>query len=517
MPLPANNTPWPPKEWHPIFTDYRTWEAWWTGDTHKLWAAYHNDTNPLTSRRRGIAGFVQRFFWGRRTNDAPNKPSRADLHIPIAADLATTTADILYATPPTITSDNQTTSDRLTAYVDDGLLEQLITGAETGAALAGRYHRVTWDPTVADQPFLHTIDADNALPEFRWGRLTAVTFWTVLEHHGNTVLRHLERHELDQNGLGYTFHGLYEGTADNLGMLRPLTEHPATTPLAQTVGAEGYVTQGITPGLPVAYIPNITPNRRWRHVNGAKDLGRSVYDGIEPLMDALDETYSAWMRDLRLGKARIFADRDMLETSRPNQDGPQVFDLDREVFTPLDGLAGSMADTVPIQPQQFNIRWQEHQQTALDLTRQIIRGARFSAATFSDVGDNDMTATEVNARLESTRTTRDRKIRIEKPAVERLLRKMLTVDQDIYHTSGLDPETVTVDFPPLVSETKAESMNAAVLLKGAHLASIETAVQMAHPDWDQDRITQEVDAINQEQPLMSPDMWRPTTSEVTGA
>lgn len=509
MPLPANNTTWPPQEWQPIFHDMKTWEAWWSGDTNKLWNAYHNTHTP--PQRRNLAGLIQRFFWGRTTHTT--KPTRTDLHVPIGSDLAATTADILYGTPPTLKATTHT-EQRLATYIDDGLFEHLLTGAETGAALGGRYQRITFDPTLCDRPFLHTIDADNALPEFRWGKLVAVTFWTVLGTDNNTVLRHLERHELDANGNGHVFHGLYQGTYNNLGTRLPLTEHPHTTPLAAMVSKDGNITDGITPGLLVAYIPNLTPNRKWRTHPNSKNLGRSVYEGIEPLMDALDETYTAWMRDIRLGKARIFADRDMLDTPTRHGDTP-VFDLDREVFTPLDGLAGSMADSVPIQPQQFMIRWEEHQRTAQDLTRQIIRAARYSLATFSDMGDTDITATEVNARLEATRTTRDRKIRIERPAVETLLRKMLTIDAQLFHTPHLDPESVSVDFPPLVSQTRNEALTAAVTLTQAHLASLETAVQMAHPDWDRPRVLLEIDAIRQETPLASPDQWRPTFDEIS--
>ncbi|MDN6429553.1 MAG: hypothetical protein L0J79_07020, partial [Propionibacterium sp.] len=327
-----------------------------------------------------------------------------------------------------------------------------MSGAETGAALGGRYQRVTWDPQILDRPFLSTVDSDSALPEFRWGRMVAVTFWTILERTGNVVWRHLERHELDPQGNGWTFHGLYEGTDDTLGMLRPLTEHQSTAPLAQVV-VEDHVAQGITPGLNVVYIPNITPQRRWRHTTNAKDLGRSDLDGVEGLMDALDETYSSWMRDLRLGKARVFADRSMLENRGPGGD-ERTFDLDQEIYAPLDGLSGSMNNALPIQAQQFAIRVQEHADTAADLVRRIIRGSRYSAATFGDdVQDTDVTATEVKARQAATGSTRNRKIRLEKPALQALIVKMLRTDQAIFATPGLAWEDLAVDFPPLVQQT----------------------------------------------------------------
>lgn len=501
MPLPANNTPWPPKEWQPILNELSTWEAWWSGDPAKLWRAYHNHATGAdkTVRSGGFVNAMRRFFWGRTTSGTPNRPTRGDLHIPIASDICATSADLLYSSPPTITAENQHGQDTLTRYAENGLFDSLLTGAETGAALGGRYHRVTLDPTVSAHPFLSTVDADSALPEFTWGHLTAVTFWTIVHRDGGTIWRHLERHETI-NGLGVTYHGLYEGTATSLGMLRPLTEQPATTPLASLVDAESKLATPLTPGLNVAYIPNVTPNRRWRTHQHARHLGRSDLDGLEPLMDALDETYTAWMRDIRLGKARIFADRNMLEATT----GHATFDLDQEVFTPLEGLSGSMRDALPIQPQQFTIRVNEHQQTALELTRQIINAARYSQATFGGHdGDTDVTATEVRARQQKTETTRQRKIRLEKPALTTLLQKMLTVDP---HYAGTP--NVTVQFPELVQKTLDGMAGTVQALRSAQLLSTRTGVEMAHPDWDATQVSKEVQAILREAPLGSPDDWK---------
>lgn len=517
MPLPASNTPWPPREWKPILNDMRRWEAWWVGDTSMLASVYQRDQHRHPAdrpQRRGLVGFVERFFWGRINTNPNGQPSRSDLHIPMASDLCATSADLLYGAPPTILTASSQTNDQLERYRDDGLFEQLLSGAELGAALGGRYQRVTWDPAISDRPFLSTVDADSALPEFRWGHLVAVTFWTVLQRDGAVVWRHVERHELDTAGNGIVFHGLYEGTEDNLGRQRELTLHPATASLANVV-VEDHVAQGITRGLAVAYIPNITPQRRWRHHPNAKDLGRSDLDGVEGLMDALDETYSSWMRDLRLGKARVFADRSMLENRSPNS-SEQVFDLDTEIFTPIDGLGGSMQSQLPIQPQQFQIRVNEHETTAQDLVHRIINGARYSAAIFGDdAQDAQVTATEIKARQAKTSSTRDRKIRVEKPALQQLIVKMLLTDQAVFNTPGLNPTDLAVNFPPLVQQTTDGNAQTVATLKQAGLMSNQVGVQMAHPDWDQTQVDEEVARIQAEQPLSSPDQWTPTPGEVT--
>src|SRR5690606_4592477 len=145
----------------------------------------------------------------------------------------------------------------------------------------------------------------GAWPEFRWGRLLAVTFWRVVQETEFITVRHLERHELDAQGNGVILHGLYQGTRDQLGHVVPLTENEATRGLQ--VDASGASTVfPRTPGLGVVHVPNQRPNRLHRAHPVGRDLGRSDLQGVEGLLDSLDEAYTSWMRDIRLGKARLF-------------------------------------------------------------------------------------------------------------------------------------------------------------------------------------------------------------------
>ena len=512
MPLPSENIDWPPKEWAGIRSQMSVWDAWWTGDTAKLAKVYQESNSTSSVRQHGVFGVIKRFFWG-RPNNGGSRPSRSDLHVPIAADLCATSADILYGNVPkleSIAGKDAETTVRVNEYVEGGLLQQLVEGAEMGAALGGRYHQVVWDQAISSEPFTITVAHDHALPEFRWGKLAAVTFWTVLAQDNNKVVRHIERHELDSAGNGLTLHGLYEGTSDKLGKKLALTDHTATAGLQ--VDKDGVNLYGRTPGLAVVYVPNVTPNRAWRTNPQGRHLGRSDLDGIESLMDALDEAFNSLMRDLRLGKARIYASRSMLENRTPgNGQSDLSFDLDRELFVGLEGL-GPLKDASPITPQQFKIRVEEHQKTIRELIGRIYRGARYSAATFDDLSAANMTATEVLARQSSTATTRERKIRFEKPALLALIRKMLAVDSAIFHTPGLAPENLTVDFQPLIQETSTSMAQTVATLNAADALSLETKVAMAHPEWSPEDVQDEVERIKEESPLASPDQWRPDFS-----
>ena len=511
MPLPQSNVSWPPEELAPIRKKMAEWDAWYRGDPEALGRVYGPGSSRPATRpsqwRGGLVGAAARFMWGR---PVPDGQQDGRLHIPLAADLAQASADLLYAEAPAVTMTETgpgmaATNERLEEYVDDGMVGALAAGAEVGAALGGRYQRVTVDPAVSpDRPFLSTVDADAAWPTFRHGRLVAVTFWWVLETNGGQVLRHLERHEL-VDGIGMVYHGLYRGTGSHLGRVIPLTDHPSTAHLATAVDQDGAVKAGRTPGLMVEYVPNITPNRSWRSLPAGRALGRSDFDSVEPLFDALDEAYTSWMRDVRVAKARLLVPEYMTRTSGPGQG--IIFDLDRDVYTTVNTAPGEDGDA-PITPMQFSIRVTEHQATTQDLIENILRSSGYSAATFGEDEVGAATATETNARKGRTLSTRNRKVRLERPALARMVEKMLTVDAAVFGTKGLRPGPVAVDFGAGAQESPLQLAQTVAAVETARAASVETKIAMLHPDWGEDEVAEEAARVRGDYsmgPLADPD------------
>ena len=500
MPLPENGQAWPPALLQPISKTLSEWSAWYEGTPEALGSVYSTQQRDATApdRAGGLRGFMHRMWWGRQPSGSAERADQS--HIPIAADLARVSADLLYADAPELSTEHKENQTRLDLYLPD-IHAGLAAGAELGAVLGGRYHRVTWDRQLLNHSFLSTVDADAAFPEFRWGRLVAATFWYVLsdDKASQTVWRHLERHELDDNGDGLILHGLYEGTRANLGMARPLTEHPTTEPLAEAIDAQGALVEGRTPGLAIAYIPNQTPQRRWRQHPIGRHLGRSDFDGVEPLMDNLDEAFSSWMRDLRIGKGRIIVPAYMLRDNGPGMGA--AFDMDRSVYDTLN-IPDAEGKVPPIIPQQFAIRYEEHQATCQEIVRQIVQTAGYSAQTFGESSDASgaMTATEVKARERRTFRTRDRKVRNETPAITALLTKMLTIDTAVFGAKGLDPsEPITVTFADNIEDSPLTLAQTSLALFQAKAASTNTLVAMMHPEWTDEQVTTETDLIFTEQ------------------
>lgn len=509
MPLPeGGKTAWPPKHLDPVYGKIATWSAWYSGEPEQLAAIYggaatHDPTGFFASQQGGWRGRVrralERWFWGTQLTAGEQ---RTKLHIPLAGDIASTSADLLFSEPPTFTVKDTDTQARLDELVDDGVHASLLEAAEIAAGLGGVYLRIVWDRTLADRPWLSAVHPDAAVPEWTWGKLSAVTFWRVLCEDGDTVVRHLERHET-----GAILHGVYEGSRDELGTARQLQEYPETAGLADAVTEDGNTIPTGVHRLTAVYVPNMRPNRCWRNLPAAASLGRSDFAGTEPLMDALDETWSSWMRDLRLAKARILVPSVYLQANGPGAGA--TFDVDREVYDTLNMLpqAGQQAQ---ITLTQFAIRVEEHDRTAQALTTNIVRGSGYAEQTFGLKGDVAATATEVVARERKSMITRNKKTRYWRPELQDITETWLMIDAMVFG-SGVTPARPDIAFGDSVSEDPKSVAETLSLLEQARAISIEYKVRMQHPDWEDRDVLAEVTRIKAETgggPLEDPGTFR---------
>lgn len=521
MPLPASdNQMWPPVDFAPVFDQMRKWSAWWSNDLDQLQAAY-SIQDPQKSEWEGRRGphrnmvkVIQRWFVGEPRTD---QQKSTKLPVPVGSEICQGSADLLFAEPVTVHVDDEATQARVDDLTGEDFADAMAEGAEIAAALGGVYLRATWDAALLDRPFTTLVDADGALPEFKFGRMQAVTFWTVVYRDGETTWRHVERHELDSFGVGVILHGLYQGDEYHLGIRVGLTALPATEPLSlfDDLNVEGSInTQSA--GLAVEYVPNQTPNRVWRHLPAGRYLGRSDLDGVEHLMDELAETMSDWMRARRVARARIALPKSMLKSDGAGK-GAYV-NPDQEVFTPLDGMLGGKDQPIDqqitlLQP-AFNP--EGYKATADHLVEQIVQEAGYSPATFGLDGGklrSQRTATEVEGMERRTLLTRKRKIRAWTPAIRNHVRKLLALDNTFFGGANSLTADITVEFPDGVQESQLQLAQTAQALATAEAASTKTLVQMLHPDWDDDQVDEEVSSIQSQAPQLAP----PESAPFSGA
>lgn len=504
LPLPDSNVKWPPPGYEVIQDTIAVWNAWYEASPQKLSDAYsgarpggaYSYQGALNYRpaqfRGGAVGAVARWFWG---DPPPVEDHAPKLHVPVGADIATTGADILFGDEPTLKCENPDTQARLDELLDERFWATIIGGAQLCAGLGGVFFRVGWDVTVDDRPLFSKIGPDVAYPVFRWGRLSEVTFCWVLEQRPNgDVLRHLEHHTA-----GLVEHGLYRGGEDRLGQRIPLTDHDQTAGFADDVDADSRIPTGL-PGLDVVYVPN-TENRAWRNFPLGEHLGQPDIAGVEPLLDALDEATTSWMRDLRLGKARIIVPQAYLDNLGPGKGA--TFGMDREIFVKVGALAGNQTSggQMSLEFIQPAIRNVEHAATVEALMERAFAGAGYSAQTFGLQGDVPITATETNARERRTLRTRASKIRRWRPALAEIAELLLIVDREVFG-SGVVAERPDVEFPPYAQDGLETVARSVQLVRDAASMSTFERVALLHPDWDEERIDGEVALINSEQPSL---------------
>lgn len=508
--MPEPGSMWPPVECADDYAHISRLAAWYAGDKSVTTpqSAANARTHIPRSRTQipvGVAvrsGYLESHL----------------VHVPVAADLARTSADLLFGEHPQFSFiDDPVATERLDYLIDVlGLESSLPEAAELCAALSGIYWRVGYDKLHTTTPIVSWVQPDSAIPEYRWGELVAVTFWTELaarkDDPDGTVWRHLERHTT-----GSIEHALYKGRSDTIGSRVALDDRPETADLGADTNGSGLI--ALPAGVPMlaGYVPNMRPNRARRH----SPSGRADIDQLEDQLVGVNDVWASWMRDLRLGKGRIIVPTEYLR-SKGDGNGA-AFDVDREVYQELNIMPPDGDPSRGIIVSQFAIRVADHLGTLRALIQHIVTGAGYTLASFGmDGTDMPATATEINARTSLSSMTREKKTRYWSVQLRRLLNAIMAVDALILRAAGArlpDPAAAHVEFADEATDSPATIAQTVNLLAQAQAASRQTIVSMIHPEWDEARVLEEADRIAAEQGLPVPDptiIGRPGGIPVSG-
>jgi A118 family predicted phage portal protein len=486
MPLPTDSKQaWPPASVPQL--DLAVWSEWYSGKFSPAGNALSTiplTTNSVTERFTG--GFVHR-HGNQQLGSATNPRSGSQtVHCPLAADIAQVSSALLFGDMPGVRITDagaEASQKRLTELIELGSVQNtLLESAEVCAALGGSYLRVTWDKETVDHPFITSVDADRAVPEFRFGHLVAVTFWREVATEGDKVYRHLERHEP-----GVILHGLYLGTKNELGTSVGLDQSPETTGLKDVVT----LPDSLQKSLVAFYVPNMRPNPG----NRGSYLGRADIGGAEGLLDALDEDWSGLMRDVRLGQGHIIVPSGTLspgDPANPRGSGKSL-DLDREVFTEIDVPPEGMQPTAI----QHDIRVEKYILAITEKVKQIVSNAGYSPQTFGlDISGQSHSGTALRLREEKTYRTLGRKRRYWETALSHAFEALLSVDASEFG-SGVAAVAPDIEWP---EEAMSLSDIAATVqqLHTAAAASTATLVRLVNPGWDKKQVDDEVALIQAE-------------------
>lgn len=428
-------------------------------------------------------------FWVRR--------GKCKIHVPIAADIAATAADLLFGEEPRMTCFHQPGDDaelptqkRLDELINRNHIYSLLSeAAESAAAMGNVYLKLSWRDNIR-YPVLTITQADNAVPEYTLGVLDCIHFFSVLRHDSSKdeYIRVYECYEP-----GRITMAVYKGNGDELGT-------DLGDKALESLGYARTINAPVKDMLAV-HIPNMRPNR----IDRDSMLGRSDIAGLRGLCDSLDETFSSWMRDIRLAKARLIVPAEFMR-KRPNFDeadgsGKYVYEFDEDVET---YVAMDMDPDHPgnaITPSQFAIRSQEHAQTCAELIRQIVSLAGYAPQTFGmDINGSAQSGTALHIREKKSYNTLGKKQNYWKSTLESILTALVHLDAALFPEEASDAyDTVTVSFADNTANDLTAMSAAVEMINRAEAASTATKVQMLHPDWNQKQLDEEVQRIRLEQ------------------
>lgn len=433
-------------------------------------------------------------FWSR--------PGKAKVHVPVAADIAATSADLMFSEEPSFvcfhedTEDNESEQqarlDELTAL--NNLHGKLNEACESDAVLGDVFLKLNYDTNKVQYPMLTVVQGDSAWAEYRLGMLGCVHFFSIVQTDtdSDVVIRLYERYEK-----GKITSGLFRGSTNDLGMA--LSD--------ATMAQLGIAPEAKPPvdEMLAVHIPNMRPNRRYR----SSPLGRSDLDGLRGLMDSLDETYSSWMRDIRLAKARLIVPAEYLRRKPADLfDGDRKFtyefDEDVETLVALD--INTMDGQAGITSSQFAIRSDEHAATCLNILKNIYSIAGYAPQSFGvDIEGLAQSGTALHIREKKSYNTRGKKQTYWKSPLEAIMTSMVHLDAVLFPQFGSHTDDIVkVKFADSMSNDLSTMSSALQMLNSAIAASTEVKVEMLHPDWSKKQVAEEVERIKAENGLAMP-------------
>ena len=460
-------------------------------------ASYSGDRVELTATSN------EGMFWKRT--------SKCKMHVPVAADIAAISANLMFAEEPNFACYDEETEDneskqqkRLGELVErNNIHGKLNEAAETCAALGDVYLKLNYRKDEIDYPVLSIVPADAAWPEYLLGVLKGIHFFSVLKRdlHTGAITRVYELYEP-----GKITMAIYEGDNEMLG------EDLGEAALKQ-YGFEREIKPPVDDMLAV-HIPNMRPNRLYRDMN----MGRSDYDELRDLMDSLDESYSSWMRDIRLAKARTIVPAEYLKRKPQEmleglaQSASWEFDPDVETYVTID-MQDSNGNVPGITLQQFSIRSAEYAATCAELLRNIVTIAGYAPQTCGlDISGMAQSGTALHIREKKSYDTRGKKQTYWKAPLEGIMTAMVHLDNALWPQAGSDSDDkVRVQFADSAANDISTMSAAVQMLAAANSASIETRVQMLHPDWTKKQISEETERLktSEEVSLMTAGIMAP--------
>ena len=396
---------------------------------------------------------------------------------PVARMVSRASAHLLFGEEPKITPAAESDGDNVQRIVDgNDLPSELHRAAVIASSEGAVWGRIMVDPAVCDVPIIMFESARCVIPHFRGRFVVGATFVQEYPVSSSEVYRLFVTYTA-----GAVSSSMYRGSGTKLGGEVALSAHPSGE------GMSPVVLTGIDRPL-VAFIPN--------SIDSDPTCGVSDYHGLEARFLGISESSTVALENMRLaGKMRSFVDGRYLRNG--------ALPAGEDVFVRVvDDVIPGQSDT-PLQMLQYTFAGDQltaYVEHLIDTTLQ------FSGIAPELVGRNAaggaLSGTALRMRMIHSLLENSGKGRFFDTGIARLMRFAALVDSMRIADGGFgrkwaDALTVPdVERGDGLPQDDTEAAQQVATLAAAEAISTEAKVRWMHPEWSDDLVGAEVEAID---------------------
>lgn len=418
---------------------------------------------------------------------------------PLAERIPETWADLLFGDDPTIEPAAEGDAPLLEAIVEENDLPSSLQEAEEVCSSEGEvWWRVFKDSTVLTVPTIEWHSRLDVIPEYVGRKLAAAAVVSEVgreegEQTGKaTVWRYVAIHEE-----GEMLNLLFKGEDARLGEQKLLSDHPAVADL-QEVWSHGLASM----------LLGRVVNKR-----APRNRSRSVYHGIRDYLLALNENFAIGQENSRLtAKQRAFVTPDMIGPDGKFPSGADIY-----IRQQTDGDPEKPGDPLVQLEWSFDasalIQWDDH------LEERAITRARIAPQLIGQNTEGALTGPALRARLLDTLLARMGKGRFWDDELPQCLAAAQMVDDLADAQGGFGrpwskpaerPSAERGDALPVDATDEVNRIAAEI---SAEILSTQTGIEERHPDWDEQRVLEEMARILKDRPAPAPDPFEQPAPE----
>jgi A118 family predicted phage portal protein len=420
------------------------------------------------------------------TNDEVYK--NATVTYPAMYRVSNKIATLVFSELPRFTFDKKS-QERMNYIIDKNNLFEKLRSAQTEVCGLGNvYLKINTDES-KDYPIIEVVRALDAAPDYvDWGKITEATFYTLKSKEEN-VYWWLAQTYTAIEGKKVIESRLYKGDSVSLGQEKPLNEIEETADILPVIDLKTKMPWFV-------HIKSPMPNNK----DPQSCLGISIAANSLEQIDHINLTMQSYFKDDKLKQPKVVVSEDLVKPKRIGDKIKPVINYDDEYYVVLNTASNGdqlyKEISLPSKQADFEASIQgklDRFYESCGLFRSSLKTTGAKTATEWELADKDSADTGAdfkNAWL---------------CALDELFHAILEIDNVYYQGADVTnkakhdlKQNITIEFMDSVKYDEQEKAVTATSMYNAGMISLFTSLHEIFPDWDDERVQQEIDRKNAE-------------------